>query len=264
MGKILLPQRSLLTLLRHKGGDFLIDYVGAGGSYSVALWDGDDLKASPKSTQWVDRIGGHVIDMYDRYNNYTVTEADPNVNGHNSVSFPNAPDFQTGANARNTTAYLEIDGATPVDQAWTFYIVMKPIAKVGNRYYWASGLATAQPVYAQYQATPAIRVVQGSTSLGSINPIPAIGEWFAWSVMMKEGTMTSKMRVNDNAITQASMTEANGSPFRGISLNINHSAITTPTLSSGVGVACILMRQGEDSEAETLEINNYLMAKYGI
>lgn len=263
MGRIIRPQRSLLTLLRRRGGDFLIDYVGASGSYSVALWDSDDLVASPRSSTWTDRINGHIMTMYDRDTVYAITEADSNVNGHNSIAFPQPP-VNYGANARCTTVLLEMDGADELRDAWSFYIVMKPIAKVGNRFYWASGDATNYPVHARYSSTPSISAVQGGSGLGNINPLPAIDEWFIWSLTAKEGTSTVKNRVNNNTIVTSSLSVTYGSSFRGISLNHDSSALTSAFRSSGVGVACILMRQGEDSEAETLEINTYLMERYGI
>lgn len=255
-------QRNLLTLFRNKGGDFLVDFVGASGSYSVALWDGDDLKASPRSSTWTDRIGGHVITMYDRDVVYTITEADVNVNGHNSIAFPNPP-VNVGANARNTTVLLEMDGADALHDAWTFYIVMKPIAKVGNRYYWGSGDEVNYPAYCRY-STPNIALLQGGSGLGNISPQPAIGEWIVLSLMAKEGTNTSKHRVNNNAPVAGTLSVTYGSSFRGITLNHDGSALTNAFRSSGVGVACILMRQGEDSEAETLAINTFLMEKYGL
>lgn len=257
-------QRNLLTLLRNKGGNFLIDFVGASGSYSVALWDSDDLKASPKSTTWIDQINGHVMNLYDRNTVYTITEADVNVNAHNSIAFPDAPTFQVGANARCTTVLLEMDGVDALHDAWTIYVVMKPINKVGNRFYWASGEETNYPIGARYQSPDNINTYQGGNGFGNISPQPAIGTWFVWSVMGKEGTDLVRQRVNDNAPTTGTLSTTYGSSIRGFTLNHDATALTNSSRSSGTGVACVLLRQGEDSEAETLAIHTYLMEKYGL
>jgi len=266
MGRILTPQRSLLTLFRQKGGDFFGDYVGSGGAYTVAVWNSDDLVASPKSTTWIDRKNGHVMTFYNGLEppepdlTWIITQEDANVNGHPSVLFEAGTYY--GGQGINDTAVLQMDGVDDLHDGYSVYFVAKKTRHLGNRNLYRSANDANYELAVRATNPNYLSVVQGASGFGNFVPDVAVNQWAVFSIRAKEGSNTTKLRLNLEAQTLGTLSTTYGTSILGASLNGDSSRVAYTQLGSAF--TFVLLRQGQDTDADATEIITKLMEMYGI
>lgn len=266
MGRIIRPQRSLITLFNRKGGDFIQDYISpTSGAYTVANWVADDPKASPRPTQWIDRKNGYVANLLDALapdtQAYEIIEGNSEINGHNSISLPTGTYY--GAQVINTDMTLEMDGATDLLDAFSVYIVYKYRSHTGNR----SIITLGQADYTVIRriTTSNDSWLQGGSAFGNTIPNPLlINTWYVDGISNKEGLSMGRKRVNLNTVSTYTLSTSYGTSVTGLGVNGDVLRNVYLGVVTGMDIAEIICRQGQDSEDDITATNTYLTSKYGI